>query len=182
MPARSFALASVSTATAAGFCSLLLIAWGIGGPLLGALSDRWQGRRPLFTAGAAVATIAWSVIFLVPGLPLPLLAALLALAGAAAGVIMIGYAYAKESAPAALAGTTGGVTNMGNMIGGMVMQPAVGWVLDRTWAGTLADGAPVYAFAAYRAGFALMLAWLAVAVVLAALTRETHCRQAGHAA
>jgi MFS family permease len=136
----------------------------------------------LFIGGTAVATLAWGVIFLVPGLSLPLLAALLTLAGAAAGVIMIGYAYAKESAPAALAGTTGGVTNMGNMVGGMVMQPAVGWVLDRTWAGTLADGAPVYAFAAYRAGFALMLAWLAVAVVLAALTRETHCRQAGRVA
>jgi len=172
----------VSTAAAAGFCSLLLLAWGVGGPLLGALSDRWQRRRSLFTGGTAVATLAWGVIFLVPGLSLPLLAALLTLAGAAAGVIMIGYAYAKESAPAALAGTTGGVTNMGNMVGGMVMQPAVGWVLDRTWAGTLADGAPVYAFAAYRTGFALMLAWLAVAVVLAALTRETHCRQAGRAA
>jgi hypothetical protein len=68
------------------------------------------------------------------------------------------------------------------MVGGMVMQPAVGWVLDHTWSGTLADGTPVYAFSAYRAGFALMLAWLLAAVVLAALTRETHCRQTGHAA
>jgi hypothetical protein len=39
---------------------------------------------------------------------------------------MVGFAVAKESAPAALAGTAGGITNMGNMLGGMIMQPAVG--------------------------------------------------------
>jgi hypothetical protein len=35
----------------------------------------------------------------------------------------------------------------------------------------------VYSFAAYRLGFALMLAWLLAVVVVTALTRETHCRQ-----
>jgi mannitol-specific phosphotransferase system IIBC component len=63
------------------------------------------------------------------------------------------------------------------MLGGMIMQPAVGWVLDRYWDGTLVAGTRVYSFEAYRAGFALMLAWLVVAVLLAALTRETRCRQ-----
>ena len=76
-----------------------------------------------------------------------------------------------------LAGTTSGIANMGNMLGGMVMQPAVGWVLDLNWHGELAGGVRVYDFAAYRAGFSLMLAWLAAALVLLAFTRETHCRQ-----
>jgi sugar phosphate permease len=167
----------LTTAGAAGMCSLLLLAWGVGGPLLGALSDRLRNRRPLYAGGAAVATLAWLVVLLVPGLPLALLAVLLAAAGAASGVIMIGYAYAKESAPAALAGTTGGVTNMVNMTGGMVMQPAVGWVLDRAWDGGLDGAMRVYSFDAYRMGFALMLAWLAAVVIVTAFTRETHCRQ-----
>jgi hypothetical protein len=34
----------------------------------------------------------------------------------------------------------------------------------------------VYSFAAYQAGFALMLVWAAVALVLLYFTRETHCR------
>lgn len=167
----------LSTAAAAGLCSLTLLAWGVGGPLLGALSDRLKERKRLYGAGAGVATLCWFAVLLLPGLPLALLAILLAVAGLASGVIMIGYAYAKESAPAALAGTTGGVINTGNMIGAMLMQPAVGWVLDRAWDGSLESGMRVYSFAAYRSGFALMLAWLLAVVVVTALTRETHCRQ-----
>ena len=90
---------------------------------------------------------------------------------------MIGFAFAKESTPAALAGTTSGVINMGNMPGGMIMQPAVGWVLDRYWHGTVEGGARIYGFAAYRAGFSLMLAWLVLAMVLLLFTHETRCRQ-----
>ncbi len=65
----------------------------------------------------------------------------------------------------------------GNMLGGMLMPPLVGWVLDRSWSGALAEGVRIYDFAAYRAGFSPMLAWLALALVLLAFTRETHCRQ-----
>ena len=68
---------------------------------------------------------------------------------------------------------------MGNMMGGLMMQPAVGWVLDRMWTGQVTGGVPVYDFAAYRAGFSLMLVWLVVGMVLLAMTRETHCRQQG---
>jgi sugar phosphate permease len=167
----------LTTAAAAGLCSLMLIAWGVGGPLLGALSDRMKVRKSLYAGGAIAATLAWFGVLLVPGLPLAVLVVLLAVAGLASGIIMIGYAWAKESAPAALAGTTGGVVNMGNMVGGMLMQPAVGWVLDRAWDGGLEAGLRAYSFAAYRDGFALMLAWLVAVAVVTAFTRETHCRQ-----
>ena len=167
----------LSTVAAAGLCSLTLLAWGTGGPLMGALSDRLKERKRLYGAGAGVAALCWFIVLLVPGLPLALFAVLLTVAGLASGVIMIGYAYAKESAPAALAGTTGGVINTGNMIGAMLMQPAVGWVLDRAWDGSLEAGLRVYSFAAYRYGFVLMLVWLIAVMVVAGFTRETHCRQ-----
>ena len=82
--------------------------------------------------------------------------------GVVSSCAMVGFAIAKESAPAPLAGTAVGVANMGNMLGGMVMPPLVGWVLDRSWDGAMAAGARVYAFEAFRAGFALK----AVAVLL----------------
>jgi MFS family permease len=163
----------LSTAVAAGVCSLTLLAWGVGGPLIGALSDRRKERKRIYLAGAAVAAAAWSAALLVPGLPVALVVVLLVVAGMASGVIMVGYAFAKESAPAALAGTTGGVVNMGNMIGGMVMQPAVGWVLDRAGPAGVDEEMRVYPFESYQLGFALMLALLYAAVVLTALTRET---------
>ena len=167
----------LETSQAAMVTSLLLVAWAVGAPILGALSDRWRRRKPLYALGTLLATAGWCAVLLVPGLPLALLVALLAFTGFASASAMVGFAIAKESAPAALAGTAGGIANMGNMLGGMIMQPAVGWVLDRRWAGTFANGVRIYDFDAYRAGFALMLVWLAAALILLVFVRETHCRQ-----
>jgi len=166
----------VSTATAALITSLTLLSWAVAGPFVGHVSDRIGQRKPLYVLGALLATLGWGTVFLVPNLPLPVLVGVLVATGIAA-VVMIGFAYAKESAPMSLAGTTGGVINMGNMLGGMLMQPAVGWVLDRFWSGETLNGARIYSFEAYRAGFSLLLFWLELAVVLALLTRETHARQ-----
>ncbi len=72
------------------------------------------------------------------------------------------------------------VVDMGVMCGPMLLQPLVGWLLDRFWRGmTGTDGLRVYHFDNYRVSFLLMLAWLAIAVVSIAFTRETRCEQMG---
>ncbi len=167
----------LTTSQAAMVTSLLLVCWAVGAPIVGALSDRWRKRKPLYAAGAVLATALWCVALLLPGLPLSLLVILLGLTGFFSSCAMIGFAIAKESAPASLAGTAGGVTNMGNMLGGTIMQPAVGWMLDARWTGIHANGVRIYDFDAYRSGFALMLVWLAATLILLVFVRETHCRQ-----
>ena len=162
----------LSATQAAALNSALLVAWAVGGPVLGAASDRWGRRKPLYLAGNVLALGCWAVVTLVPGLPLPLLIAALLTAGFASGGMIIGFAFAKESVPAHLSGTVSGVVNMGVMTGPMLLQPAVGWMLDRGWSGALVDGVRSYGWAAYRAGFSLMLAWAAVSVLAILLTRE----------
>ena len=157
--------------------SLVLVCWAVAGPFVGALSDRMRTRKPLYALGAVLATAGWCCALLLPQLPLALLVVLLGFTGCASSAVMVGFAIAKESAPAALAGTAGGIANMGNMLGGMIMQPAVGWLLDQRWTGAMANGVRIYDFNAYRAGFTFMLAWLAAALVLLVFVRETHCRQ-----
>jgi len=93
--------------------------------------------------------------------------------------MIVSFAFAKESVPAALSGTATGMVNMGSMLGPTLLQPAVGWVLDHCWTGAMAGGVRHYDLAAYRIAFSLMLAWLALSVLLLILTRETHCRQMG---
>jgi len=168
----------ITTSQASMITSLLLVCWAVAGPFVGALSDRLRRRKPLYALGAVLAAAGWGCALLLPGVPLPVLIILLGFTGCASAAVMVGFAIAKESAPAALAGTAGGIANMGNMLGGMLMQPAVGWMLDRHWSGTFANGVRVYDFGAYRAGFTLMLAWLAAALILLVFVRETHCRQA----
>jgi len=169
----------LSQEAGAAVTSLLLISWAVGGPAIGGLSDRIGLRKPLYLAGAAVALAGWAVLVYGPILSLPLLVVLVMITGFSCGAMIIGFAFVKESVPPALTGTVSGVCNMGVMAGPMILQPAVGWMLDRKWNGLIVDGIRIYSLEAYQAGFVLMIAWAAVAVILVAFTKETHCRQTG---
>ena len=161
---------------AAALNSALLVAWAIGGPFFGGLSDRIGRRKPLFFLGCALAVAGWTILLFVPSLALPLLTILLVITGFASGCMIISFAFAKESVPAHLAGTVNGVINMGVISGPTILQPAVGWMLDRNWTGGLLQGIRIYDLAAYRSGFLLMLGWALVSFILLFFTRETHCR------
>ncbi len=161
------------TTRAALLTSLMMIAWAVAGPIFGALSDRMGLRKPLYLAGMVIAALGWTLLIFLPGLPLAALIALLVLIGFASGCMIIGFAFAKESVPGRLGGTASGIANMGVMVGPMLLQPAVGIVLDRFWDGALVDGVRVYGVEAYRYGFALMLVWVVIGIVALALARET---------
>jgi nitrate/nitrite transporter NarK len=161
---------------AAAITSLLLVAWALGGPTLGSWSERMGMRKPLYLIACGVALLGWSAIIFLP-LPLWVLVALLVPTGFASGNIIIGFAWAKESVPLRLVGTASGFCNMGPLVGGMLLQPAVGWILDQRWKGALVAGVRLYDAAAYRAGFTLMVIAMAVAGVILIFARESHCRQ-----
>lgn len=163
--------------TAAAMCSILLVAWAIGGPIYGWLSDHLGHRKPLYILGVVMLLIGWGVIFLVPNLPLGLLIVLLIVVGFFSGNMIISFAFARESAPPQLAGTASGIVNMGVMMGPMLTQPGIGWLLDLAWQGETVGAVRIYSLQAYQNAFMLMLGWLALALVLLLFTRETHCRQ-----
>jgi MFS family permease len=167
----------MSAPKAAAICSALLISWAVGGPVFGSLSDRVGRRKPLYVIGCAALALSWAAIIFIPGLPIAALVALLIVSGFSAGGIIIGFAYVKESVPTHLAGTAAGVCNMGVMLGPMLLQPAVGWVLDRQWQGTMVGEARIYELNAFRAGFSFMLAWAVLALICVVFSRETNCRQ-----
>ena len=161
---------------AAAITSVMLVAWGIGGPLLGAWSTRLGRRKPIYLGSGFLVVAGWAAVIFLP-LSLPLLVIALALTGLASGNIIIGFAWAKESVPLRLMGTASGVTNMGPLMGGMVLQPGVGWMLDRAWNGELVDGARIYSAEAWQSGFVLIFITVVGAMLLLPFVRETHCRQ-----
>ena len=167
----------MSPSKSAAFTSTMLVAWAIGAPVLGSLSDRVGRRKTVYVWGALAACIGWVVVLFVPGLPLWGLAGLFVLIGFASGGMIIGFAFTKESLPLRYAGTAGGVVNMGVMTGPMVLQPLMGWILDRHWGGGMANGARIYGLEAYHAAFLFMIAYSVMAVLILSLTDETHCRQ-----
>ena len=165
-----------STRDAALTASAMLVTWALSSVVFGPLSERLGRRKPLIAAGLAATLALWSAITFLPALPAPVLVALLIAVPLAGGAFILVFAFAKESVPLRVAGTVSGITNMGVMLGGMVMQPVVGLILDRHWHGVVRDGVRVYDADAYQAAFATMLAWGVVALVLLAFARETYCR------
>jgi MFS family permease len=113
----------------------------------------------------------------IPGLPFEAFVVLVGLIGLASGGVMIGFAFSKESVPPNLAGTVAGVVNMGHMMAPTLLQPVIGWVLDRMWTGQMLGGVRVYHVEAFQAGFSLMLVWSILSCLLVSLTKETYCRQ-----
>ena len=169
----------LETKTAAAITSSFLVAWALGGPLLGTWSERMGRRKPIYVVTTALVLACWTAIIFLP-LPVWTLAALLVVTGFLSGNLIIGFAWAKESVPARLMGTASGVCNMGPLMGGMFLQPAVGWMLDRHWSGATANGARIYDAAAWQAGFVMMYACVILSLVLILFARETYCKQSAN--
>src|SRR5258706_1896162 len=164
-----------SVPEAAATASAMLIAWSIASIGFAPLSERIGRRKPILLAGLVLTIVLWAAVILAPPLPRPALVALILCLGIATGVLVLFFAFAKESVPARLAGTASGIANMGVMLGGMVMQTLVGVVLARHLTGKIAEGVRVYDLDAYRWGFAAMLAWCVLSIALLRLTKgEDH--------
>ncbi len=165
------------TKQAAGICSIMTVCWALASPVFGHFSDHIGRRKPLYIAGATVAAAGWLIMVYVP-LPLPVFIAAASITSMASGAVIIGFALAKESVPIEFSGTIAGVINMGNMIGPMILQPAIGWMLDRHWSGQLSNGLRVYGSSGFQAAFVLVVAWSLVTFCALSFTRETRCKQA----
>lgn len=86
------------------------------------------------------------------------------------------FANAKEVVSPALSGMAIGLVNTGLFLGAACLQPLFGWVMDRTWDGTLTEGVRIYGAGDYRLGMLLIFTFSLLAVAGAVRMRETFCR------
>jgi len=163
-------------AEAAGVCSVMIVCWAVASPIAGALSDRIGRRKPIYLLGALVSAAGWIVMFYLNSLPLTAFIGVAALTSLASGAVVLGFAYAKESVPVHFLGTISGAVNIGNMVGPMLLQPGIGQMLEKNWAGQIVKGVRVYDLDAYQAAFLLIVAWAVTSCLLISATTETFCR------
>jgi sugar phosphate permease len=159
---------------AARYITVTLFAVAIGGVFSGWLSDHIRRRKPVLL-GSALSYLATMASFLYlpwgPGFSGYLLFFLLGLTST--GTI-VGFACVKEHTNPAVTGTATSLVNTGTFLATVLMQPLLGWTLDRTWNGVLNGGVRVYAAEGYHTAFLILFGGAILAAGSAFLIRETY--------
>jgi len=161
-------------AQATDHTTLLLTGFAIGAFFIGTLSDRMGRRKPVMLAGAALYVLCWLPWLF--GMPMGSMAshALFFVMGLAAPSFTLSWASAKEVNPPALSGMATSVVNVGAFLGTAILQPLVGWAIDRAHAGSTAP----LGLADYQAGMGLMFGFAVMGLCAIFFMRETYCRYA----
>jgi predicted MFS family arabinose efflux permease len=166
----------MTRAVASTHLSTYFAGFALGCLFIGGLSDRLGQRKLVVLVSAHIYGIIWLVWLAGVSLPLVLTYGLFGLMGLATASFTLSWACAKEVNPPQLSGMSTSVTNMGGFLGGALLQPLVGWVMDLSWAGQMANGARVYALADFRFGLLLLAAVAWIGALSAWRIQETHCR------
>jgi MFS family permease len=166
----------IDRASAGAVTSMTFIGWGLGAPLVGALSDKLGKRRPPLLAGMAVCAASVAMVVFVDGLSLGTMRFLCFLIGFSGGAQIVCFALVREHNPVNLSGTAIGVVNALVTGAGALFQPVIGWLLDLGWDGTIVDGARVYDLGAYRFALGVLVAGCVIGFLCALAIREQRDR------
>lgn len=164
--ARTYALEPIA---ASQHVSAILIAFSVSVFGIGLLSDRIRRRRPLIIASSLLYCAIWAA-WLAGIVPAGMTYAVCALMGFIATGFTLSWACAKEVNRPRYAGMAISLANTGGFLAAGVLQPLVGWLLDRS----AADG--VTGLAMFRPGLAALGLFAAIGLAGALFMRETRCR------
>ncbi len=167
----------MTRAVASNHVSLYFVGFALGCVAIGALSDRLGKRKPVLIVSTHLYLLIW--LLLLCDLTLPLLAsyAVFTLMGLITAGFTLTWALAKELNAPRLSGMSTSVTNMAGFLAGAVLQPLVGWVMDRSWQGGLSStGARLFSPQDFHGGLLLLAAVAGFGAIASWWIRETGCR------
>jgi sugar phosphate permease len=121
----------MSRVVAAQHTSLLLLGVAIGSLVIGLISDRLQSRRGVMRAFVVLYLLSWAPWVLHADWPIAATLGWFLLMGLLIPGFTLSWTIAKEANPVEFSGIATAVVNVGIFLGTGVLQPLVGWVLDR---------------------------------------------------
>ena len=166
----------MSRAEASNHVSIYFVGFAIGSMLWGNVSDRIGRRKPVMLAVSGVHALGWGLwlsgVMQAGWMTYSLCTAM----GLATAGLTLSWAAAKEVNPPLLSGMATSVVNVGVFFGPAILQPAVGWLMERTWDGRVEAGVRIYLAAEWQNGLLLMAASAVAGWIAVLFVRETGCR------
>jgi len=166
---------SISNAEAGSMIIMLFFGLAIGSPFFGWFSDRINRRKIVMLVGNLGALLCMLGI-IYPQFPEYFTVVLLFLYGFFCGGFLVCFAAAREIDASKNTGVNMGFMNMLNMIGGAVIQPVVGYILDAQWQGIMENGVRIYVINDFQIAFTIIPICLVFALLILPSIKETHCR------
>lgn len=158
---------AMSRVAAAEHASALLLGVAFGSLGTGVLSDRLRKRRALMRACTLLFALSWLPWLLHAQWPFVATLAWFGLMGVLVPGFTLTWTIAKEANRPEHSGIATAIVNMGIFLGAGILQPLVGWVLDRA-------GDPLVA---WRNGIALLAGAAAFGALMAWLVRSPRPRR-----
>jgi MFS family permease len=150
--------------------SVMLVCLALSQGMIGVLSDRLGRRRPLILASGLAYLACW-LAWLAGAAALPAASyAVSAIMGLSVCGMTLSWACAKELNPARYSGIAISLVNTSGFLAVGLLQPLVGWLIDRA----AVDAAQ--SAATYMPGIALLTVFAGIALVAALFVPETRCR------
>ena len=162
----------VSKVTAGYAVSMLFIGWMIGGPVMGAISDRF-GRKSIINISILLAFITLAPVIFWTKLPIEWIYALFLILGFLSGGQLLNFTYATEINPPHVKGAAVACTNFIVAVGSAAIFPVIGGLLDlKTKAHLGPNQSRVYSASDYQFALSSLLVCLAAAWVLSFFLNE----------
>lgn len=168
---------------AAEGATMMLTGWIFSSFLVGFLSDMFGSRKLPLILGCATATLFSSILIFSHGISTETIFILLFCFGFACGPHPLCFTLSKENWTKKISGTAVAFANFVIMMGGFVMQPVIGKLLNNGWHGTFIDGhIRLYTSHDYVSALSLLPVGLLIATILACFVKETYTKQFDEAA
>jgi len=160
--------------TAAVASSMVFLGFAMGGPVWGLLSDKLQSRKIPMMIGSLFAAIAASILIWLPDLSVYALNFTLLLLGFFTSAEVLVFAISNDMSDSRITATAAAFTNMLVMMGGAILQPVVGMLLDHLT--NPLETALLPTAAHYATALSVLPISLLIAAVLSLFLRETYPR------
>lgn len=166
---------SVSDSLAALSSGMIWLGIAISAPVLGYLSDKAKLRKPFIVLPAVVGLLASIVLLYMPEVPFEMTYVLFFFMGIAAAAQILSFAISRENNSPSVVSTGIGLNNMGVVLGGAILQPVVGVIIQRVSAMT-GEEYPVYTLADYTWGLGVVPLCFLLGTIVSFFIKETYCR------